>query len=90
MQHSKAKEKFRRALPLGKKDNVRVQHAKAQAEFREAMTPEEKQEVKLQHAQAKTQRITILTADEKAKEIAALEGLGELQRTYDTRGQTGS
>ena len=67
MQHSKAKEKFRRALPLGKKDSVRVQHAKAQAEFREAMTPEEKQEVKLQHAQAKTQRITILTAKEKAR-----------------------
>ena len=43
MQHLKAKEKFRRALPLGKKDSVRVQHAKAQAEFREAMTPEEKQ-----------------------------------------------
>ena len=61
-----------------------------QAEFREAMTPEEKQEVKLQHAQAKTQRITILTADESAKEIAAFEGLGELQRTYNTRGQRGS
>ena len=44
MHHAKAKEKFRRALPLGKKDSVRVQHAKAQAEFREAMTPEEKQE----------------------------------------------
>ena len=44
MQHSKAKEKFSGALPLGKKDSVRVQHAKAQAEFREAMTPEEKQE----------------------------------------------
>ena len=67
MQHSKAKEKFRRTLPLGKKDSVRVQHAKAQAEFREAMTPEEKQEVKLQHFQAKTQRITILTAKEKAR-----------------------
>ena len=42
MQHSKAKEKFNGALPLGKKDSVRVQHAKAQAEFREAMTPEKK------------------------------------------------
>ena len=67
MQHSKAKEKFRRTLPLGKKNSVIVQHAKAQAEFREAMTPEEKQEVKLQHVQAKTQRITILTAKEKAR-----------------------
>ena len=67
------------------------------------MTPEEKQEVKLQHAQAKTQRITSLTAKERARrkmqhsrgqenfrENAAFEGSGELQRTYDTRGQTGS
>ena len=47
MQRLKTQVRFREALPLEKKESVRVQHAKAQAECREAMTPEEKQEVKL-------------------------------------------
>ena len=79
MQHSKAKEKFRRALSLGKKDSVRVQHAKAQEEFREAMTPKEKTGSKIAACSGKDSKVNNSNSKRKStKEIAAFEGSGEV------------